>query len=164
MATVLQFSTVGSEQTTLVTQAGFDETTIGQIANVDSIVCYTVQVANAVGLFANAVGYKSNTFVSELYYGSPNEIRQPGFFNYTQTWLNQFFHYPIQGMLQGREGVQGGLILVLDRKVPGAGSDPGSGKIPQLEVPTKAAITGTGSDDSNAGSMVVPFPVQTIIG
>lgn len=161
MSNVLQIGTSGQIGATLVTPLGFDPTTNGAIINVDSVAC--VSGANT-SLFANTITYPAATFPTELYYGSPNEIRQPQIHLYTQSWINQFFHYPIQGTLQGRAGYMNGLVVVLERKVPGGGADPGSGKIPQLEVPTKSATTGTGADDSNPASMFVPFPVQTIIG
>jgi len=163
MSNVLQLpgNTVSNVATA---NSSFDPTANGAVVNADAVVTYTF--ANTT-MHAETVMYShSNTgpSVTEFIYGSPNEYRQPQVYFYTQTWLNQFFHYPIQGTLQGRANFMNGTVIILERKVPGAGSDPGSGKIPQLEVPTKAAITGTGADDSNPAGMLIPFPPQMIIG
>jgi len=161
MGTVLQLdATLGStpEQDVVTTQLGFNTTTLGMLEQVDIVFQQ---------LFTTETFTNVNTTVqmhhTDVIYGSPQQIRQPQLYLNTYQWLNEFSIYPFRGLLQGREGTMSGTIIDLERKVPGGLADPSSGRIPQLEIPTKSAITGTGADDSNAGSLPIPFPVQTVV-
>jgi hypothetical protein len=63
-------------------------------------------------------------------------------------WLTQYDTDP--GQLTAQNGYPA-TFLAYDRKVPGGGADPGSGKIVQLEVPT----SNTGN---NPMAQMLPFP------
>jgi hypothetical protein len=164
MAQVLQL-TGGTEQV-LLNAAAYDAAAIG---------AWSVPFQLLVGIVANAANTQqvmvtgflplANTVGPIALAANTQQVRvvQPEDFQIRQMmqvrlntwyWLTQYETTPLQVTQQGYSLQIG---VAYDRKVPGGGADPASGKIVQLEVPTV-------SGSPNFAAQVLPFPSISVGG